>query len=226
MYFVTVSAPIEAGLIKEFDKPAGGMISGVSHTIPIGKLVDYTVQMARVLTPKGPLRFGYVHSTYPSEVGTGKKFEKEMATRQGLSIQSSTIQYTPKAVPSMRQNYLEAAKDMDDSIDFYLSTIGPLGLLEGFTGGLVAQSKKPVMFCSHDQSLREGCLLQIDSNASEVGRIAATSISEILAGKPVSDIVPLKVESVRLGVNLKKAKEIGLVIPSNILKLSIDNLVK
>ena len=226
LLFVTVSQPIEAGLIKEFDKPTGSLITGVSHTIPISAIVGYLNEMARVEKKKGPIRFGYVHSSYPSEVGFRDRLLKEFAASHEMSLISKEITYRPKDKKSMKADFFTAASSIDNQIDFFIMPIGPLSLFDGFTKGLKERTKKAILFCSHQKSLEEGALFLIDSNTKEVGRLASQMLLSFLDGKKIGQIAPRRVASVKLGLNLKVAKERGFIVPSHILRLSVDYLIK
>ena len=225
LMFTTVSAPIEAGLIKAFDTPSNTLVTGVSHTLPMDKIASYIVQMARVKHPKAPIKMGYVHSTYPSEVGVGKKFEEVFAKYPNIEVLKKQVNYQPKAVEKMKREYIEQAVAIKDQVDFFLAPIGPLGFLEGFTKGVV-NTGTAMLFCAEQQALKEGAILLISSNEREVGRIAGEKILSILRGNKIGTIPPQKVESVRLGVNIKSARKHGITVPSNILRLSVSNLIK
>ena len=226
VFFVTVSQPIEAGLIKNFDGPTKTLISGVSHTLPVTKIVGYITQMARKKLKSGPIRFSYVHSSYPSEVGFGNRLTIEFQKNPRLTLKKRSFMFRPGNHKKMLADYSKLVKEMDNKTDFFLLPIGPSAIIPGFTKRLISLSKKPVLFTSHQQGLEEGALMLVDSNSKEVGRLAATNISKLLKGESIGTIKPEKVESVRLGMNIKKAKELKFPIPSDLLRQSINNLVK
>ena len=143
----------------------------------------------------------------------------ELLLREDIDI---TI---PKAVEKMKREYIEQAVAIKDQVDFFLAPIGPLGFLEGFTKGVV-NTGTAMLFCAEQQALKEGAILLISSNEREVGRIAGEKILSILRGNKIGTIPPQKVESVRLGVNIKSARKHGITVPSNILRLSVSNLIK
>lgn len=226
MFFATVSAPIKAGLIDVFGKPTNTMISGVSHAVPMAKTISLAMEMARKMKPSGPIKLGLIMSSYPSEIASGKLITEQIEKNNDLHLSQAHIKYLPNDIEKMTKEYVRQAKKLSPQVDFFMIAIGPTGVLKGFTQALINETKKPVIACFQQQSLLEGCLLKVASNELEVGRLAAEKINQVLKGTQIGKVSPEKVESIRLGLNLREAKRHGVIVPSHILKLSLHNLVK
>ena len=125
MFFITVSQPVEAGLIQGFNQVNQGLVSGISHTIPITQIVDYVETVARLIKKSGPLRFSYVHSTYPSATGFKAKLNKELKERKALSLVASEFAWQPDKVDQLMAKYKMHGEKICAQVDFHLIPVGP-----------------------------------------------------------------------------------------------------
>lgn len=227
LFFITVSQPIEAGLIKEFDQPTYTNVSGVSQSLSTKKILATVNRVAKRIFPnKKEIRYGYLYSTYPSEVGFGQRLEKELSEFQGFTFKSAQFDYLPKDPKAMRIQLAELAKATSDQVDLYLVPTGPSGFFSGYVKTIQQYSNKTIIYTAYSASLAEGALLMIDSNSQEVGRIAAEGVYRIISGEQIGSIAPRRAEGMKMGLNMTTLNRLNISIPSDIVKAASNNLVR
>ncbi len=221
--FMCVSDPVGAGLIKKVGKPTSRNITGRVHSIRRAKKLKVALDTLRKTDFVGPVRFGFVHSDYPSSLGDIKLLKQAASQIDGVKFVSRRIKYreSEDGFRAMLDDAGEALRELEDSVDFWWQPMGPLGELADYTTLIESQSKHPVAFGTNMESVRRGALLTISSDPRKAGRQAALLASAVLQGETrVGDVPVTREGAFSLGINLTTAEKLGIVFSAGILELA------
>ena len=86
------------------------------------------------------------------------------------------------------------------------------------------KNKLPAM-CSDPQAVDGGCLMSYSPNQLDLYRRGATYVEKILKGAKPADLPVERPTKFEFVINLKRAKQIGLTIPPNVLARA-DKVIK
>lgn len=201
--FAPVNDPVASGIVKSL-RNHGGHITGIK--LPAGdaqrfkwlKKLNPTVK--NVLVP-------YTPGDKSSEVS--RKEAKKSAKAIGLNIIERPIlkdEDTPSTLKSLPNDvdaiFLPRDSTIESKIDDYVK---------------YANSRKIVLSAPSYQQVQKGALFAWGFMHSEIGKQAARMANLILNNVKPSDI-PVEVARNYLVINMKTAKEIGLVIPQSIIR--------
>lgn len=224
--FFTVSDPVGAGLIQEEGVPTGTRITGKVYSISRETKIDMAMRLVRQIISDRPVRFGFIHSTYPSSSGDFRTLDAEARKRGDCRFIPFEVVYrpVPDGLEEMLQDVRKGIREMEDQVDFWFEPSGPLGELPQYTRTLLDASSRPVAFGTKLASVKLGCLLHLTPSMEPSGRETAILADAILKGKPPGEIPPTPPSAFELGINLKTALHLGIVIPPDILSLAGNNI--
>ena len=204
--FCIGSDPVNLGLVNEFATP-GGRLTGVHY--PVKDLTAKRLEILKEMLPK----IGRVLTIYDPKNQTavdGAALAREEAKRLGLKL----IERHVKSVDELRKA-LQEIKTKEADAFFYLADALVVGQSQLIID--TAKAKKlPTML--QDQSLvAKGGLASYGQNYFEIGRISAKYVQRVLSGTPPKELKIETVDSVELAINLQTAKQLGVVIPPQVL---------
>jgi putative ABC transport system substrate-binding protein len=201
-----VSDAVELGFVASLARP-GGNITGISILAPnlSGKLLE----LAKEAIPKASRMTVLAYSASPN----WKLYFKHMdATARSLGVQLLAFQVrTPDEIE--RAFDMARSKRADALV---IPSSAFLSLYRKRIVELAIQSRLPAI-ASPGAWAEQGCLLAYGPTAAESYRRAAIYVDKILKGTKPAELPveqPMKFELV---INLKTAKQIGLIIPPNLL---------
>ena len=137
----------------------------------------------------------------------------------GVKLQSVNI-LSPKDIKTAFQ---DAAKGRADAVLFRV----PGSILSPHrteVAALAVKSRLPVVYESAEE-VDAGGLMSYGVNANDLYRRAATYVDKILKGAKPADLPVEQPTKFELVINLKAAKQIGLIIPPNVL-VRADKVIK
>jgi len=137
----------------------------------------------------------------------------------GVKLQSVNI-LSPKDIKTAFQ---DAAKGRADAVLFRV----PGSILSPHrteVAALAVKSRLPVVYESAEE-VDAGELMSYGVNANDLYRRAATYVDKILKGAKPADLPVEQPTKFELVINLKAAKQIGLIIPPNVL-VRADKVIK
>jgi len=224
--FLTVSDPVGAGLIEAVGKPTGTAVTGKVYTLPRNTKIDLVMRLARQVIPDRTVRFGFIHSSYPSSMGDFKALDEEARKRGDCRFIPFQVGYraVPDGLEAMLDEVRNGIGELEDQVDFWFEPSGPLGELPRFTRVLLKASDHPVIFGTKLKSVRLGALMHLTPSMEPSGREAAALAVAILKGRPPGEIPPTPPSAFELGLNLTTALKLGIVIPPDILALAGENI--
>ncbi len=221
--FFVVSDPVGAGLVAELDVPAGLPISGVVHSVPRDTKVEMVMRILRPVRPRGrTMRFGYVHSSYPSAVGDLRMLKEAARKRGDLEFVSHQIAYDEKHfdIAQTMAQLVQGIEQLEPLVDYWWISQDPVAEQEEFVRTIVNHSKHPVICGTNASNTRSGALVHIAADTQTGARETAAMADAVLKGTWVGSIPVHSPGKIDFGVNLTTAVKAGIPIPSDLLELA------
>ncbi len=228
LVFMTVSDPVGAGLIDAIGVAGGRNVTGIVHTIHR----DTRIQLLMRLVGEGgrdhPVRIGFVHSTYPSDVGDLRELRTATRGRNDIEFVPFQVTYRPVAsgLPFMLAEVRQGVQQLESQVDFWWEPSGPLGESNEYTRLLLDQSRHPIAMGLKAQSVAMGALMHLSPNDESTGKDAAMLVLAILKGADPGQIPANPPEKFDLGINLAAALKAGVVVPPDLLTLAGANVYR
>ncbi|MBI9086212.1 MAG: hypothetical protein JEZ11_21615 [Desulfobacterales bacterium] len=226
--FMTVSDPVGAGLIEKIGTATGTNVTGRVHMISRQSRINMVMRLVGGLKREKPIRIGFIHSSYPSAMGDIRGLAAEARDRSDMVFVPFQVEYrrVPAGVPAMLEAVSKGIDVLDAQIEAWWEPSGPLGELSEYTQLIVEKSKKPIVMGTKMRSVQLGALLHLTPSIEGSGREVARLADAILKGADPGKIPPAPPAAFDLGINLKTALEMGIVVPPDILKLAGENVFK
>jgi putative ABC transport system substrate-binding protein len=204
--FCIGSDPVTGGFVDNFVKP-GGRLTGVHY--PVRDLTGKRLEILKEVLPK----ISRVLTFYdPSNrvAAEGATLARDEAKRLGIKL-------IERHVGSVENLKAEAQKLKSGEADAFLFTPDPMvGSQSQMIIDIAIAKKLPTMFQEHTL-VAQGALASYGQNYREIGRLSAKYVQQILAGANPKDMKIQTVDSVELAINLRTAKQLGVVIPPQVL---------
>ncbi len=229
IFFFQVSDPVGAGLVEKIGEPSGTNVTGRVFTVPRETWIDLTMRLvAQTIPTKRPVRFGYIHSTYPSSIGDIRELKAIEEKRDDVTFESYPIAYkkVPDGIPEMLADVSKGVESISDNVDFWWEPQGPLGEIDDYTQLLLSRSNIPVAMGSRLKSVKQGALLHITPDLEASGREAATVVDAILHGARPGNIPVTPPDTFQIGINLTTALQLNIVVPPDILNLAGEHIYR
>ncbi len=210
--FITPGDPVAAGLVASLARPGGNM-TGMTFEFP--ELSGKRLQLLRELAPR-VRRVLALYDSRDASPRQGAAAARAAATALGITL-----------VERQARNAEEITRGLKelDGIDALL------GIPGGFTSGhyetmiAAANSRRiPSIFHTRTHSTRDAVLTYGVSDV-DVARQAARLLDKILKGANAGDLPMERPTRLKLVINLKTAKALGLTVPPALL-LQADEIVE
>ena len=201
---------VEAGLVKSFMYP-GGNVTGVSRMSPdyfgarlklIKEIIPKTARVAALANPKNP---GHTRGIKDAELG---------AQSLGMTFHAVTAR-----APEELENAIGSA-DKDGANALYVLTDA---MFNSNISLLAKASIKHRLAAVYDrvEFVESGGLLSYGVNISDLNRLAAEYVHQIIKGKKPHDLTLVEPTMFDLAVILKTAQQIGVSIPPEVLNRAV-----
>jgi ABC-type uncharacterized transport system substrate-binding protein len=197
--------PIRFGLITSLAHPSGN-VTGVS----VDAGVDLWAKRLELLAEAVPkLRNVLFVSTQATWEDVGAKATREAAQRLGISLKNALVGI-PVNEQAYRRTFDTIGRDRTDGLIFSAE-------VESYTYRLllvqlVHQIGIPAIYFFREQT-EAGGLMSYSADLKSARRIEAGQIAEILHGRNPSEMPYVQATRFELVINLKTAKELGVIIP-------------
>ena len=226
--FFQVSDPIGAGLIKKVNAPTGTNITGKVFTVSRNAKIEMLLRLVGQTSGSKPIRFGLIHSSYPSVLGDLRELKKIETERADLIFVPYEIPYrnVSGGLPAMIEATRKAVNLMAGKVDFWIEPPCPLGETREYTHALLLNSNIPIAFGTKLYSIKAGALMHISHNPEASARETALMADKILKGKNPGHIPVTPPSKFDLGFNLTTALKLGIVIPPDMLRLAGENVYR
>lgn len=203
--FVSVSNPVELGLVKSFPRP-GGNITGVANLKTdlnpkrLELLQAIVPALRRVLLP-----YDATSTLAAAEV----KGARRAARRLGIEV-------IERGLRSQAESRMVLAQTRKDEVDAILAPLCCSMNIPGYVQEATTRQSIPAMFDSAFWPER-GALASYGPNYYATGRQAARLVDKIVKGAKPADI-PVEVNTkIEFVINLKTAKDLKLAIAPEVL---------
>lgn len=224
--FFTVVDPVGAGLVESIGPPTGKNITGRVHSISTEIKTKLVLRLVENQIKTRPIRFGYIHSNYPSAMGDLRELKKISEKNKGIMFIPYEISYKdfPENIDYMLKEMSKGLKQLDGKIDFLWEPLGPFAESIKYNELLKEEATVPVVYGVNRDSLQVGALINIEPDAEAEGREIARLADRILNGEDPGGIPVIPPIKFNLGINLTTAQKMNIVIPPDILKLAKGNI--
>ncbi|MDM8517008.1 ABC transporter substrate binding protein [Desulfobacterales bacterium HSG16] len=228
IFFFQVSDPVGAGLVERLNAPTGSNITGKVFTVNRQAKIEMILRLVDQTNVRKPIRFGIIHSSYPSAMGDIRDFKIFEKTRNDVVIVPCEITYqkVPDGLPSMLEQVKKGIIALDGKVDFWIEPLGPLGETLEYTSLLLTHSKIPIAIGTKLDSVKMGALMHVTPNMEASGREAALLADGILKGKNPGQIPVIPPSEFDLGINLTTALNLNIVVPPDLLKMAGKNIYR
>lgn len=225
--FAVVADPVGAGVINKIGVSSGTNITGRVYSMLRKTKIDL-VKKILCAENKKTIKFGIIYSDYPSAVGDVKGLVESSKEIAGVDFYTYKLKYlpVPEGLPQMLKDVKSGIKELEDKIDYWWVVAGPLGETTDFANVFVKYSKKPIGMGHTIDNVKAGALMSVNPDFIAGGRETAVLVKRIIDGESAGDIPVVVPEYFNFSINLKKALELGIYIPGDMLLLAGDNVVK
>ena len=226
--FMTVSDPVGAGLIEKIGFSTGKNITGRVHNISRETKIKIVLRLIKNKIKTRPVRFGYIHSSYPSSVGDIRHLKAIAEKNKDIRFISYEIPYKqfPVHIDYMLKELAKGLKKLDGKIDYLWEPLGPFAESIEYNKLLKVQANVPVVYGVNKESAQVGALIYLAPDPETEGREVGELADMILKGTHPGKIVVIPPIKFNLGINLTTATKMGIIIPPDILKLANQNLYR
>ena len=226
--FITVSDPVGSKIVEKIGVPTGKNITGRVHNITRETKLRLVLKLIGDKVKTRPIRFGYIHSTYPSSMGDLRQLKALAENNPNITFVPYAIPYRefPKNMDYMLKKLTIGLKELDGKIDFLWEPLGPFAESIEYQKLLKEKATVPVVYGVNRESAKTGALMYLAPDAEAEGREVGILADRILKGEDpgkISVIPPIKFN---LGLNITTAQEMDIIIPPDILKLAKKNIFR
>jgi putative ABC transport system substrate-binding protein len=204
---ITAQDPVTIGIVDSLADP-GGNVTGLTRLTRelSGKRLELLKEVIPDMSRVGVL--------WDEEgIGSGIAFKEYEAAARALKIQLQSLQVGGPN-PDLEGAFETAAKGRANALINVRSPM--LNRYQKRLAGLAIKRRLPSM-CEGSDDAEAGCLVSYSSNDTENFRRAAYYVDRILKGTKPADLPVEQPPKFELVINLKTAKEIGVIIPQKVL---------
>ncbi|MBN1848957.1 MAG: ABC transporter substrate-binding protein [Deltaproteobacteria bacterium] len=204
MLFTAVTDPVMAGLVKDLNRP-GGNITGVSDMLPLGE----HMQMIREFLP-GMKKLGVLYNSGETNSISSVKLLREVGQKMGYEVVDATVSKTSEVY--------QAAKSLVGKVDavFVPTDNTVVESLESAVK-VCAENDLP-LFSADVDSVKRGSVAAMGFDYYKHGRQTGAMAKRILDGVDPGKTPVETQKELKLHINLKSAKDMGVRVPDSLLK--------
>ncbi|MGL1862178.1 MAG: hypothetical protein OCC46_06615 [Pseudodesulfovibrio sp.] len=227
--FMSVSDPIGSGITKTINSPTGTNITGIVFSVTEKATIGMMLNTLSNFKKQRPLRFGVVVTTYPAAAGEIRRLKE-------ASESNPDIQFVFKSIPFrsgkgqqalLMEDAVQAIQSLKGQVDFMWQPSSYLGVIpESGEMFVKAAAPTPFGFTRFRHTLEAGALLSAAPNLEMTGIACAEYVNSILTGTDPGTLYVVAPGDMDVGLNLKTAKSLKLVIPMEILELAEDGYIQ
>ena len=201
-----ISDPVGAKLVKHLDRPEAN-VTGLSNKVPVRQTVDLIKEM----TPQVK-RVGVLYASSEDNSISQVKDFTALAEKQGLEVLAYAVPSTNEVTTTMSV--------MTEKVDAVF--IPQDNTIASAFSAVVAASNAAQLpvYSSVDTMVEQGSLASISQSQYQLGVETARQVLQLMAGKEVSEVPVKVVDNGKPFLNVKVARDLGLVLSKNLLKRS------
>ena len=200
--FISVSAPVAAGVTSNMEKPDKNA-TGTSNAIPVSDIFN----LSDSLTP-GNKTYGLIYNTGEVNSVNTVKDAKSYLDGKGLKY--------VEAVVTNSSEIQQAAESLVGSVDAIFvpnDSVVQSGMAQ--ITEITRKNKIPVYACSAT-TVQSGAFATVAMNDKQIGSQSADMAVEILGGRKVADVPSVVVPASRTVINQNTMEALGVTIPDSV----------
>lgn len=200
--FISVSAPVAAGVTSNMEKPDKNA-TGTSNAIPVSDIFN----LSDSLTP-GNKTYGLIYNT--GEVNSVNTVKDAKAYLDGKGLK-----YV-EAVVTNSSEIQQAAESLVGSVDAIFvpnDSVVQSGMAQ--ITEITRKNKIPVYACSAT-TVQSGAFATVAMNDKQIGSQSADMAVEILGGRKVADVPSVVVPASGTVINQNTMEALGVTIPDSV----------
>ena len=200
--FISVSAPVAAGVTSSMEKPDKNA-TGTSNAIPVSDIFN----LSDSLTP-GNKTYGLIYNTCEVNSVNTVKDAKSYLDGKGLKY--------VEAVVTNSSEIQQAAESLVGSVDAIFvpnDSVVQSGMAQ--ITEITRKNKIPVYACSAT-TVQSGAFATVAMNDKQIGSQSADMAVEILGGKKVADVPSVVVPASGTVINQNTMEALGVTIPDSV----------
>ncbi|HEL0679500.1 TPA: peptide ABC transporter substrate-binding protein [Streptococcus equi subsp. zooepidemicus] len=201
-----ISDPVGAKLVKHLDRPEAN-VTGLSNKVPVRQTVDLIKEM----TPQVK-RVGVLYASSEDNSISQVKDFTALAEKQGLEVLAYAVPSTNEVTTTMSV--------MTEKVDaIFIPQDNTIASAFSAVIAVSNAAQLPV-YSSVDTMVEQGSLASISQSQYQLGVETARQVLQLMAGKEVSEVPVEVVDDGKPFLNLKAARDLGLMISKDLLKRS------
>lgn len=200
--FISVSAPVAAGVTSSMEKPDKNA-TGTSNAIPVSDIFN----LSDSLTP-GNKTYGLIYNTGEVNSVNTVKDAKSYLDGKGLKY--------VEAVVTNSSEIQQAAESLVGSVDAIFvpnDSVVQSGMAQ--ITEITRKNKIPVYACSAT-TVQSGAFATVAMNDKQIGSQSADMAVEILGGRKVADVPSVVVPASGTVINRNTMEALGVTIPDSV----------
>ncbi len=200
--FISVSAPVAAGVTSSMEKPDKNA-TGTSNAIPVSDIFN----LSDSLTP-GNKTYGLIYNTGEVNSVNTVKDAKSYLDGKGLKY--------VEAVVTNSSEIQQAAESLVGSVDAIFvpnDSVVQSGMAQ--ITEITRKNKIPVYACSAT-TVQSGAFATVAMNDKQIGSQSADMAVEILGGRKVADVPSVVVPASGTVINQNTMEALGVTIPDSV----------
>ena len=200
--FISVSAPVAAGVTSNMEKPDKNA-TGTSNAIPVSDIFN----LSDSLTP-GNKTYGLIYNTGEVNSVNTVKDAKSYLDGKGLKY--------VEAVVTNSSEIQQAAESLVGSVDAIFvpnESVVQSGMAQ--ITEITRKNKIPVYACSAT-TVQSGAFATVAMNDKQIGSQSADMAVEILGGRKVADVPSVVVPASGTVINQNTMEALGVTIPDSV----------
>jgi len=215
LFFFGVTDPVSAGIVKDIGVKHEDLVTGSIHRTSSNVIFHMVLKMLSTSELTKPYKIGLIYSSYPSSFNNFKEFQE--------ISKNTDIQFVPIYIENIN-DLTTSLETSTEKFDFLWLTPGPFAISPKFVHHLMDITTKPIIFIEKMSYVKKGVLMAIDAGTTEYGREAGEMAVDILNGSSIQDMEIRRSKRFEIGINLKTANKMKVIIPSDVLDLAKENL--
>ena len=211
-----VNDPVEAALVESLARPGGNVTGLTNLTADLG---GKRLELLKEAVPK----LAHVAVLYDPTSQAGVLQVKEVLPVAARALQLTLRSWEVRDADGFDKVFAALSKQRPDGL--YVPASGPLMRAnEERIAAFALKSRLPSIY-NHRESVNGGGLMYYGADLADSYRRVATYVDKILKGANPADLPVEQPSKFELIVNLKTAKQIGLIIPRSVLARA-DRVIK
>lgn len=221
-----VTDPVGMGLIDGFETPPKGNFTGVAYPVPVRE----RFRMIRQLFPSAK-KFGLIYADMPQSHSYRRWIEEMLsndAEFKGIEVLFRMVPFVKGSGGHMRMAMLAESyvRELDGEVDVFLSPNDQMGVQQPFSTMLSKVASKPLIGIGTKDVLEGwGAMATISPSLPAMGKQAASMIRQLFEGKPIVQILPETAKTFEITIDVKRAKDFGVKLPTHWSKDVVVTLV-